>query len=318
MKRPRPDHKSLVNLAQDAVGGESAVLCRETAPQLLKPRHHHLVRCLGILIMRDKFEHPPVKEPSFNRSYPVGFRDHAPRRADPDDAQIRLIAGHRDVNVHGMSRRPLNQLFRRIAPTHLIRRLQRRLGIGRGKRHRETRGETSGSQTSAVTKHTRNLAACGPFRKPRCAPAFLLVETTISLAILTILAILLLQLSMNILHPRQWTMMQVVSMAYMTYERAYAERIPFNDLTEDDSPWPLFPETSSVEVVMGRLPGGAPIPGTITRTRIPDANNFPVNGGAGTNVSNPAAMEVWRLQSVANYEVGGRTYLQARTVIRSQ
>lgn len=155
-------------------------------------------------------------------------------------------------------------------------------------------------------------------RKPRVAAGFLLVEATISLSILSIIGILLLQLSMNILQPRQWTMMQVVSTAYMTFERAFAERVPFNEITAEDSPWPLFPETASEPVELGRLPGGSPILGTVTRTRIPDPNNFPVDGGAGSDESNPAAMKVWRLQSVANYEVGGRSYLQSRTVIRSQ
>lgn len=162
------------------------------------------------------------------------------------------------------------------------------------------------------------MSAGRPVRKPRVAAGFLLVETTISLSILTIIGLLLLQLSLNVLQPRQWTMMQVVSTAYMTFERAFAERIPFNEITEEDSPWPLFPETASEAVELGRLPGGRAITGTVTRTRIPDPNNFPVDGGSGSDLSNPASMEVWRLQSVASYEVGGRSYLQARTVIRSQ
>jgi len=157
-------------------------------------------------------------------------------------------------------------------------------------------------------------------RKPRCRSphGFLLVEITLSLSILSIVGILLLQLSLNILYPRQWTMQQVVSDAYMTYERAYAERIPFNDAVADGSPWPLFPQVVTEEVEMGRLPGGRAIMGNITRTRMPDANNFPIDGGAGTDATNPAAMKVWRLQSVVAYEIGGRRYLKSRTVIRSQ
>jgi len=158
------------------------------------------------------------------------------------------------------------------------------------------------------------------FRKPRCrfAKGFLLLEATLSMLILGIVGILLFQLTMNILYPRQWTMMQVVSGAYMTYERAYAERYPFNELTEEDSPWPMFPNTSTVVVEMGRLPGGVPIMATVTRTRIPAPGNFPADGGVGTPETNPAAMRIWRLQSVANYQIGGRSYLQARNVIRSQ
>ena len=153
-------------------------------------------------------------------------------------------------------------------------------------------------------------------RTPR--RGFLLVETVISLAILTIVGILLLQLSLNILYPRQWTMQQVVSDAYMTYERAYAERFPFNEAIDADSPWPQFPAVATEVVEMGRLPGGRPIIGTVTRTRTPDENNLANDGGSGTDETNPAAMRVWRLQSVVAYEIGGRQYLKSRTVIRSQ
>ncbi|MFU8894397.1 MAG: hypothetical protein ACNA8L_12305 [Luteolibacter sp.] len=157
-------------------------------------------------------------------------------------------------------------------------------------------------------------------RKPRSAGrrGFLLVETTISMSILVVIGLVLLKLSLNILYPRQWTMQQVVSDAYMTYERAYAERAPYNDAVVDGSPWPLFPEVATTEVEMGRLPGGRPIMGSITRTRIPDPNNFPIDGGDGTITTNPANMKVWRLQSIVAYEIGGRRYLKSRTVIRSQ
>jgi len=147
---------------------------------------------------------------------------------------------------------------------------------------------------------------------------FMLIEATISMSILVMIGLLMLKLSLNILYPRQWTMQQVVSDAYMTYERAYAERVPFNDALAEDSPWPQFPDVATVEVEMGRLPGGRPIMGTVTRTRIPDPNNFPIDGGEGTLETNPANMKVWRLQSVVAYQVGGRRYLKSRTVIRSQ
>ena len=52
----------------------------------------------------------------------------------------------------------------------------------------------------------------------------------LALSILTVLGIILLKLSLNILAPRQWILQQAVTDAYMTYERAYAERIPFENL----------------------------------------------------------------------------------------
>ncbi len=130
---------------------------------------------------------------------------------------------------------------------------------------------------------------------------------------------MLLQMSLNILTPRQWSLQQTITDAYMTYERSYAERIPFENLLENDSPWPAYPATSSVEdVELGRLPGDRPIYGTITRTRIPSDNNYPIDGGSGTIDSNPAAMNVWKVQSIVTYTIGGRNYAKSRTVLRSQ
>lgn len=173
---------------------------------------------------------------------------------------------------------------------------------------------------AANPNHHASVARAPTLRKPRigAAPGFLLVEVTVSLAILTFVGLMLLQLSLNILYPRQWTMQQVVSDAHMTYERAYAERIPFNNAIAADSPWPLFPAMATEPVEMGRLPGGRPITGTVNRTRTADANNFPIDGGSGSDETNPAAMKVWRLQSIVAYEVGGRRYVKSRTVIRSQ
>lgn len=146
----------------------------------------------------------------------------------------------------------------------------------------------------------------------------MLVESVIALSILTVIGLCLLKLSLNVLAPRQWTLQQVVSDAYMTYERAYAERIPFENLLAADSPWPEFPATRSTAVELGRLPGGVAITGTVVRTRVPDPGNYPIDGGTGTAATNPAAMRVWKAQSVVTYRVGSRTYAKSRTVIRSQ
>jgi len=146
----------------------------------------------------------------------------------------------------------------------------------------------------------------------------MLVESAIALGLLTFIGLILLKLSLNILTPRQWSLQQTVTNAYMTYERAVAERIPFDNLLASDSPWPAYPDTTVETVAIGRLPGGSPIMGTITRTRRPSENNFPVDGGSGTTATNPAAMKVWKVQSVATYTIGGRNYAQSRTVLRSQ
>lgn len=120
-------------------------------------------------------------------------------------------------------------------------------------------------------------------------------------------------------------MQQSVSDAYMTFERARAERVPFSVLNSADSLWPEFPATASEEVEIGRMPrilpefpNGVPIMATVVRSRSPDPGNYPVDGGMGTLVTNPAAMKIWKAQSVLTYSVGGRMYAKSRTVMRSQ
>lgn len=145
-----------------------------------------------------------------------------------------------------------------------------------------------------------------------------MVEALMGISILTVLGLCLLKLSLNILHPRQWILQQTVTDAYLTYERAYAERIPFENLLAENSPWPAYPTTSSTLMEIGKMPGGSPITATVVRTRIPDSGNYPIDGGSGTIETNPAGMKVWRAQSVITYKVGQRTYAKSRTVLRSQ
>jgi len=146
----------------------------------------------------------------------------------------------------------------------------------------------------------------------------LLIEAGISLSILTFVGLMMLKLSLNILQPRQWGLQQTLTDAYLTYERAYAERIPFENLTANNSPWPQFPSTSATAVEIGRLPGNRPIYGTVTRTRVPDTGNYPIDGGTGNLATNPAAMKVWKVQSVVTYKIGNRNYAKSRTVLRAQ
>lgn len=152
---------------------------------------------------------------------------------------------------------------------------------------------------------------------------FLLIEAMICLSILTVLGIVLLKISMNILAPRQWIMQQTITDAYMSGERARAERIPFASFRVT---WPQFNVGASIasQIVNGigslpdRVAGGIPINGVVTRTSFPDPNNLPVNSGTGTNATNPASMNIWRLQSVLTYNIGGVAYVKSRTVLRSQ
>ncbi len=151
------------------------------------------------------------------------------------------------------------------------------------------------------------------------------MELTLALSILTVIGIMLLKLSLNILAPRQYVLQQVLTDSYLTFERAQAERIPFHDLTNDltapVSPWPTFPATTTTPVTIGSLPGGVPVTGQVVRTRFADTNNYPNDGDAnsvGNVATNPAAMRIWRVQSVLRYQIAGRTYVKSRTVVRAQ
>lgn len=139
-----------------------------------------------------------------------------------------------------------------------------------------------------------------------------------ALTILVVVGMMLLKGSVNILAPRQWTMIQNVSDAYLTFEKAYAQRIPFDDFTGAGSPWPAYPAKAESTVTLGTLPGGRTLTGTLIRTRIPDSNNLPAFGGSGTLATNPAEMQTWKLQCHISYSISGREYVKSRTVVRTQ
>ena len=145
-----------------------------------------------------------------------------------------------------------------------------------------------------------------------------LIEATVALVVLSVASLMILKGTMNILAPRQWTMLQNVSDAYLSYEKAYAQRVPFSELTGVSSPWPIYPAKSETAVTLGTLPGGRTLSASLIRTRIPDTNNFPAHGGAGTIVSNPAEMQTWKLQSHITYSISGREYVKSRTIVRTQ
>ncbi len=149
-----------------------------------------------------------------------------------------------------------------------------------------------------------------------------------AMTMLSVVGLAMLKMCLNITTPRQWTLQQSITDAYMTFEKASAQRQTFEDITGPDSLWPEFPEVANTEVVLGVLPGGRQITGTVTRTRSADPRNIPkdvvydpddpTNPVTVALVENPSRMEVWKLQSVVRYSVGGRTYLKSRTVVRSQ
>lgn len=315
MKRLSPSHKLILHRPALLVGQQRPVLEGDLLAQRVETRLHQIHGGLGIRIMHRQFKQLATEEATLNRSG-LGLGQKALFRLDLQHPDRGLVSGQRNCNIQRVSRRPDNQFFRRIAPAQPEGRLENRLS---GSRSCQQENRGSQGQFAQIPHHAASFSPFRPLRKPRSTRrGFVLVESAMALSLLTVLGLLLLKLSLNVLHPRQWTLQQAVTDAYLTYERAYAERIPFENLLAADSPWPAFPQTSSTVTEVGRLPGGVPITGTVVRTRIPDANNYPIDGGSGTLANNPAAMKVWKAQSVLTYRVGTKTYAKSRTVLRSQ
>lgn len=146
----------------------------------------------------------------------------------------------------------------------------------------------------------------------------MLVEVSIAMSLLVFIALYLLKGSLNVLEAGNWTIMQNVTDAYLTYEKAYAEQVPFDDLLSNSSDWPLYPSSTTTTVNLGKMPGGNTVTGEIVRTRVADDSNLVADGGLGTAATNPSGLEVWRLKSVLEYSVGGDDYRKVRTVVRTR
>lgn len=300
------------------VGEQGPVFLNDLFAQLDEARFDGVRRGVAVEVMDGEFKQPTTEKPSFD-SAGFGVRDEAFARLDFDDAQASLIAGQGDGDIHCMAGRPVDELFWGVAPVQAKGWAEQglRAGMAADEEKAESRDPEQGSEGASV--HAGSVGGCRAKRKKgSMRRGMILVEAMMSLAILTVIGLTLLKLSLNILYPRQWVLNQTVTEAYLSYERAYAERIPFDTLVSSNSPWPAYPMTTTTTAEIGRLPGGKPIIGTVVRTRIPDAANYPIDGGSGTLANNPAAMKVWKVQSVLTYKVGDRDYAKSRTVLRSQ
>lgn len=247
-----------------------------------------------------------------------------------EDSYCGVFARCEHVEIQSICRGPFDQCFRAIAPLQsegwsddLLGRSSRSEGCREKARDKcPPEGEVEPAGDCAL--HGKIFPQLVPNRKSRpidTQKGFALVEATLAMSLLSVVGLILLTLSLNIVYPRQYTLQQVLSDAHMTFERARAERIPFETLTGDTSPWPVFPSVATEEVVIGKLPGGKEVKGEVSRTRVADENNYPSDGDAnsvGTVASNPAAMKIWRVQSVLKYTISQRTYVKSRTIVRAQ
>jgi len=323
MKRPGPRYKLVFHNPPLLVGGKRAVFARKLFAQLVEPFLHHFGGSRRVAVMHGHLKEAAVEETGLHGGGGRGWK-HAASWGDLEHPQSGLISGDENVEVQGVFGRPGDQLLRGITPSQPEGRLDDFLcGQGLREQCKESGRRPSGDNPIRVSSkrslHAPIISPSSRFRKPRTSfRGFALIEATLSLSLLSVVGLLLLKLSLNVIHPRQYTLQQVLSDSYMTFERARAERVPFDNLVADDSPWPAFPDVASETVEIGKMPGGMPVTGTVTRTRFASAENYPIDGGTGTVAVNPAAMKIWRVQSVVNYTIADRTYYKSRTVIRAQ
>jgi hypothetical protein len=322
MKSLSSSHEMIFNSLALLIGKKRAVFPGDLFFNIFKTFFHYLRGYGRILIMNGHLKQSTMEEFPFSGGG-EGIGQRSLRSADFDDAQFGLFARNVDGEVERVSIGPAHPFFRRIPPVHSKGWLQKFLSL----KHAETEQKpNAGEAANRFSCHEFGGSGCrcslgglNPFRKPRSAcSGMALVEATAALSLLTVVGLILFTLVMNVVTPRQYALQQVLSNAYLTFERAKAERIPFDTLMADDSPWPIFPETAKEDVEIGKLPGGRPVKGQVIRTRYADETNFPIDGGSGTEQTNPAAMKVWRVQSVLRYNISQRTYMKSRTVIRAQ
>ncbi len=157
----------------------------------------------------------------------------------------------------------------------------------------------------------------GSVRKLSFQKGVALLEVTLALAALVILALVVLKASLNVVEAQRWTVTQSMTDAYMTREVAFAGRIPFSDLHKPDATsWPTYPESAQERVEVGKLPGAVPVFANIIRTKYAAKMNLNSKGGTNYTSGNPTRMETWLLKSFLTYDFSGRDYVKSRTTIR--
>lgn len=317
MKRLRSSNELISNRPLVLVGEQFTVFDGDLFSEFLEAGFNDVSRGGGVGVMDRKLVEFTVEEAAFDRAG-LGARQESFFRADFEDLEAGGFSWQANGEVEFLLVCPSDELCGRVTPAQSERRVHNSLGEGGRCREHAARGDDNGCGAGAV-EHEVKIAGFRAHRKTRSRNrGYLLFEACMALGMLTFIGLLLLKMSMNILVPRQWSLWRTVVEAHITYERSVAERIPFDNLVAADSPWPAFPNVTTETVEMGRLPGGTPINATVARTRVPSDNNLPLDGGNGTDETNPAAMKVWKVQSVISYRLNGRDYATSRTILRSQ
>lgn len=263
----------------------------------------HNFKQTSIAIARGQFPHFVTGKVTFGR-------------ANVDDSQFGIISGKYDGGVEFFLLSPVEHFGGTVAPAQTkgqvdhVRAQIRRSG-----------GEENGNQEKAELhglEQTRQRGGmqAGAYRLRKSGS--MLVEIAVAISLLVFLAMFLLRGNLTTLEAGNWTITQNMTDAYMTYEKAYAEQVPFEDFLGGSSDWPLYPLNAEQVVEVGKFPGGNAYSATVVRTRIPDSKNLVADGGVADDFTNPSGMEIWRLKSVLIYQVNGQDYKKVRTVVRAR
>ncbi len=135
-----------------------------------------------------------------------------------------------------------------------------------------------------------------------------LIEATLSLVLLLAVSLIVFRVTVTTIRARQWGIAQSLADSYLTYEVAYASRIPYETFNVVGGEYPVADNVTTTAVEIGTLPGGTVVNGTVYRSRIADTNN-----GANT-----LDTESWKLRAILIYQFDGRTYAKSRTVARTR
>lgn len=137
----------------------------------------------------------------------------------------------------------------------------------------------------------------------------LLIEVSAALALTLALALLIMRASLLSISGNQWTIMQTLTDAYLSRESALANRLPFADLTDEQSSWPDLAVDPVPEktVTLGRTAGGQAVNGTLKRFRTAEVSTVA-----------EAQLSVWRLHSILTYRIGSQEYMKSRSTLRLQ
>ncbi len=137
----------------------------------------------------------------------------------------------------------------------------------------------------------------------------LLIEVSLTLALTSALALLIMRASLLAISGNQWTIMQTLTDAYLSRESALSNRLPYADLTSVQSAWPNLETDPATEqtVTLGRVAGGQVVQGTLKRFRTSEV---------ASNLEAP--LTVWRVYSILSYRIGSQEYVKSRSTLRLQ